>query len=58
MPTAASLHDWNFFDVPIISRSGQTCRVWGGKMRHGWPLIVRHVPSLLGRFVLGRLKMR
>jgi hypothetical protein len=46
---------WSFFDVPALSRAAQSIGVWGGKIAHGWPLIIRHLPSLLGRFLLRRL---
>jgi hypothetical protein len=42
--------------VPALSRAAQSVGVIGGKIKGGWPLIIRHVPSLLARFVLGRLR--
>jgi hypothetical protein len=32
--------------------------VWSSKIRHGWPQILRHLPSLLARFVFGRINLR
>ena len=40
----------NFFDVPRLSRAGQSMQVYSGKIRNGWPLIIRNVFKLLHRF--------
>jgi hypothetical protein len=40
----------NFFDVPRLSRAGQSMQVYSGKIRNGWPLIIRNVFTLLNRF--------
>jgi len=44
--------------VPALSRVSQSLGVWGSKLIHGWPLIIRHAPSLVARFVLGRMSLR
>jgi hypothetical protein len=40
----------NFFDVPRLSRAGQSMQVYSGKIRNGWPLILRNIFRLLRRF--------
>jgi hypothetical protein len=40
----------NFFDVPRLSRAGQSMQVYSGKIRNGWPLIIRNILTLLSRF--------
>jgi hypothetical protein len=40
----------NFFDVPGLSRAGQSMQVYAGKIRNGWPLIIRNTFRLLKRF--------
>jgi len=45
----------SFFDVPLGSRARQSLEVWGGKMINGWPLILRNLPQLFARFVLGQV---
>lgn len=40
----------NFFDVPRLSRAGQSMQVYSGKIRNGWPLILRNICTLLRRF--------
>jgi hypothetical protein len=34
---------------------GQSLGVYGGKILHGWPLIVRSLGALMRRFVFNRL---
>jgi hypothetical protein len=48
--------DWSFFEVPILSRAGQSLGVYGGKIAHGWPLILRSMGPLLHRFVFDRFR--
>jgi len=38
----------------MLSRAGQSLGVYGGKIVHGWPLIVRCVGALMRRFVFDR----
>jgi hypothetical protein len=40
----------NFFDVPRLSRASQSMQVYSGKIRNGWPLIMRNIFTLLKRF--------
>jgi hypothetical protein len=40
----------NFFDVPALSRAGQSLGVYAGKFIHAWPLIIRKLPRLIMRF--------
>jgi hypothetical protein len=54
LPTAGSTHDWSFFNVPRLSRAGQSLGVYGGKIVHGWPLIIRSMGALMRRFVFDR----
>jgi hypothetical protein len=42
--------------VPILSRTRQSISVWGGKIAHGWPLILRNAPQLVARFVFGKMR--
>jgi hypothetical protein len=44
--------------VPVFSRAAQSLKVWGGKIRNGWPSIIRHAPRLVARFVFGRMDQR
>ncbi|HVN91538.1 MAG TPA: hypothetical protein VMT61_17110 [Candidatus Binataceae bacterium] len=44
--------------MPATSRAAQSMRVWGGKVRNGWPSIIRNIPQLIGRFVFGRMDSR
>jgi hypothetical protein len=44
-----------FFKVPRLSLAAQSVRVWGGKIVHGWPLILKNSFRLIQRFVLGRM---
>ena len=37
-------------DSRILSRAGQSMQVYSGKIRHGWPLIIRNIFTLLSRF--------
>jgi hypothetical protein len=53
---ANSMRDWSFFEVPILSRAGQSLGVYGGKIAHGWPLILRSMGPLLHRFVFDRFR--
>jgi hypothetical protein len=53
---ASSTYDWSFFEVPLWSRTGQSIGVYGGKIIHGWPLILRGVVPLLHRFVFDRFR--
>jgi hypothetical protein len=53
-PTAGSTRDWSFFKVPGLSRVGQSLGVYGGKIVHGWPQIIRSVGPLMRRFVFDR----
>jgi hypothetical protein len=48
---ASSTPAWNFFDVPRLSRADQSLRIYGEKFVRGWPLIRRHWPKLLRRFM-------
>jgi hypothetical protein len=41
--------------VPRLSRAGQSLGVYGGKIVHGWPLIIRSMGALMRRFVFDRL---
>jgi hypothetical protein len=50
------MHDWSFFEVPLLSRAGQSLSVYGGKIVNGWPLILRSLGPLLRRFLVGRLR--
>jgi len=47
--------NWSFFDVPLLSRAGQSLGVWTGKIVNGWPLILRNCFALIERFALGRM---
>jgi hypothetical protein len=47
--------NWSFFNVPALSRGGQSLQVWGGKIVNGWPLILRRSFALVRRFVFGRM---
>jgi hypothetical protein len=49
-------HDWSFFEVPLLSRAGQSLGIYGGKIVNGWPLIVRNVGPLFRRFVFDRFR--
>jgi hypothetical protein len=51
---ASSTPDWSFFNVPTLSRAGQSLRVYGGKIINGWPLILRSMGALMRRFVFDR----
>jgi len=42
----------------VLARAGQSVRVYAGKIRHGWPLIMRSLIPLLRRFVLARIHPR
>jgi hypothetical protein len=50
------MRDWSFFEVPLLSRAAQSLGVYGGKIVHGWPLIIRGMGPLLRRFVFSRLR--
>jgi hypothetical protein len=41
--------------VPVLSRTGQSFQVWGGKLVNGWPLVLRNAFALVERFVFGRM---
>jgi len=45
----------NFFEVPLLSRIGQSAAVYYGKLRNGRALVIRSIGPLLKRFVLGRM---
>ncbi len=45
----------SFFKVPRSSLAAQSIHVWGGKIAHGWPLILKNSFKLLQRFLLGRM---
>lgn len=49
------MRDWSFFEVPALSRAGQSLRVYSGKIANGWPLILRSMGALLRRFVFARI---
>jgi hypothetical protein len=36
--------------VPTLSRAGQSLGVYAGKIRNGWPLVLRNSLRLLVRF--------
>ena len=42
-PAASSRRGWSFFEVPALSRIGQSAAVYAGKLWHGWPLVWRGV---------------
>jgi hypothetical protein len=44
------MRGWNFFEVPRLSLARQSLKVDGGKLRNGWPLVLRHSFRLLRRF--------
>jgi hypothetical protein len=50
--------DWSFFEVPGWSRAGQSLGVYGGKIAHGWPRIIRSAGPLMRRFVIERFSRR
>ena len=57
MPKAhGSRPDLSFFEVPQASLAAQSIRVWGGKLVHGWPLVLKNSFRLINRFVLGRMR--
>jgi hypothetical protein len=37
-----------------LSRAAQSLGVYGGKIIHGWPLIIRSMGALMRRFVFDR----
>jgi hypothetical protein len=41
--------------VPRLSRAGQSLGVYGGKIVHGWPLIIRSMGALMRRFMFERV---
>jgi hypothetical protein len=45
----------NFFKVPASSLVAQSIQVWGGKLAHGWPLILTNSFKLIRRFVFGQM---
>lgn len=47
---------WSFFEVPLLSRTAQSLGVYGGKIVHGWPLILGSMRPLLRRFVFSRFR--
>jgi hypothetical protein len=53
---ASSTRDWSFFEVPLLSRAGQSLGVYAGKIVNGWPLILRSLGPLMRRFVLARFR--
>jgi len=49
--------NWSFFSVPVLSRTGQSFQVWGGKLVNGWPLVLRNAFALVERFGFGRMRV-
>jgi hypothetical protein len=42
--------------VPRLSRAGQSIGVYAGKIRNGWPLVIRNSVRLIVRFAPRRLR--
>ncbi len=47
---AGSMRTSSFFEVPRLSLARQSLKVYAGKLRNGWPLVIRHSFRLLCRF--------
>jgi hypothetical protein len=44
------MRGFSFFEVPALSRAGQSMGVYAGKLRNAWPLVLRNSLKLLWRF--------